>query len=283
MSEYRELRTISLDFRRISSNLLSSDDGDADVNLHRLMDYIEKTPFIHDRVHSVVDQVEYDFQACFPTHSSEWASTSIPVDENCHIKAIYDYMRYIVETPNTNVLGQAMQYLWKKGATYTDIIQRFLENTVKPLINFINDEISKEMILLEDEKKAAPMTQNIGMVNGPVIQQGSGSITLNTKNGVSATDLNSLIEKLISSLPAITDTAAEEIESVKDDLESLQEQIYSPAPKKSRMQKALAGIKKFSSEVLSKASVSIATSAITGADWTTLIQQAEMFIDGLMQ
>ncbi len=111
MSEYRELRTISLDFRRISSNLLSSDDGDADVNLHRLMDYIEKTPFIHDRVHSVVDQVEYDFQACFPTHSSEWASTSIPVDENCHIKAIYDYMRYIVETPNTNVLGQAMQYL----------------------------------------------------------------------------------------------------------------------------------------------------------------------------
>ena len=76
-------REISLDFRRISSNLLSSDDGDADVNLHRLMDYIEKTPFIHDRVHSVVDQVEYDFQACFPTHSSEWASTSIPVDENC--------------------------------------------------------------------------------------------------------------------------------------------------------------------------------------------------------
>ena len=253
------------------------------MNLHRLMDYIEKTPFIHDRVHSVVDQVEYDFQACFPTHSSEWASTSIPVDENCHIKAIYDYMRYIVETPNTNVLGQAMQYLWKKGATYTDIIQRFLENTVKPLINFINDEISKEMILLEDEKKTAPMTQNIGTVNGPVIQQGTASITLNTKNGVSATDLNSLIEKLISSLPAITDTAAEEIESVKDDLESLQEQIYSPAPKKSRMQKALAGIKKFSSEVLSKASVSIATSAITGADWTTLIQQAEMFIDGLMQ
>ena len=108
-------------------------------------------------------------------------------------------------------------------------------------------------------------------------------ITLNTKNGVSATDLNLLIERLILSLPAINSVASDELESVKDDLESLQEQIYSSAPKKSRMQKALAGIKKFSSEVLSKASVSIATSAITGADWTTLIQQAEMFIDGLMQ
>ena len=283
MSEYKELRTISLDFRRISSNLLSSDDGDADVNLHRFMDYIERTPFIHDCIHSVVDQVEYDFQTCFPIHSSGWASTSIPVDENCHIKAIYDYMRYILDEPKMNVLGQAMQYLWKKGATYTDIIQKFLGNTVKPLINFINDEISKEMIFLEDEKKAAPMTQSIGTVNGPVIQQGSGSITLNTKNGVSSTDLNLLIEKLISSLPAINSVASDELESVKDDLESLQEQIFSPTPKKSRMQKALAGIKKFTGDVLSKASVSIATSAITGADWTTLIQQAEVFIEGLMQ
>ena len=283
MSEYRELRTISLDFRRISSNLLSSDNGNADVNLHRFMDYIEKTPFIHDCVHSVVDQVEYDFQTCFPTHSFGWANMSIPVDENCHIKAIYDYMRYILDTPEMNVLGQAMQYLWKKGATYTDIIQKFLNNIVKPLINFINDEISKEMILLEDEKKVTSMTQSIGTVNGPVIQQGNGSITLNTKNGVSATDLNSLIEKLISSLPAINDVASDEIESVKDDLESLQEQIYSPAPKKNRMQKALAGIKKFVGEVLSKASVSIVTSAVTGTDWTTLIQKAEIFIDGFMQ
>lgn len=82
----------------------------------------------------------------------------------------------------------------EKGRNLHGYYSAFLENTVKPLINFINDEISKEMILLEDEKKTAPMTQNIGTVNGPVIQQGSGSITLNTKNGVSATDLNSLIE-----------------------------------------------------------------------------------------
>ena len=283
MSEYRELRTISLDFRRISSNLLSSDDGNADVNLQRLMDYIEKTPFIHDRVHSVVDHIEYDFQTCFLIHSSGWASMSIPVDENCHIKAIYDYMRYIFDTTETDVLRQAMQYPWARAATCTDIIQKFLGNTVRPLINFINDEISKEMILLEDEKKATSMTQSIGTVNGPVIQQGNGSIVVNTKNGVSATDLNALIEKLISSLPAINDVATDEIESVKDDLESLQEQICSPAPKKSRMQKALAGIRNFTGDVLSKTSVSMATSALTGADWATLIQQAEMFIDGLTQ
>lgn len=285
MSGYRELRTISLDFRRISSNLLSSDDGNADVNLYRLMDFIEKTPFVHDCVHNTMDQVEYDFQTCFPINHVGWASMNIPADENCHIKAIYDYMRYILDTDchKTNVREQAMKYPWKKGATYTDIVQDFLKNTVKPLVDYINDEISKEMILLEDEKKAALMTQSIGTVNGPVIQQSSGSIVVNTMNGVSATDLNSLIEMLISSLSAINDVDSEEIESVKDDLESLQEQIYSPTPKKSRMQKALAGIKKFASDVLSKASVSMASSAIIGADWTTLIQQAELFISGLMQ
>lgn len=285
MSEYRELRTISLDFRRISSNLLSSNDGNADVNLRRLMDFIEGTPFIHDRIHNIVDRVEFDFRTCFPTRSNGWANMNIPVDKNCHIKAIYDYMSYILDTDThkTNVLAQAMLYLWKKGSTYTDIIQNFLGNTVKPLIDFINDEISKEMILLEDEKKVPSMTQSIGTVNGPVIQQSSGSIVINTMNGVSATDLNSLIEKLISSLSSINDVDSEEIESVKDDLESLQEQIYAPAPKKSRMQKALTGVKKFASEVISKASVSMASSAIASADWTTLIQQAELFINGLLK
>ena len=176
-----------------------------------------------------------------------------------------------------------MQYSWEMGETCTDIIRKFLQDTVKPLINYINDGISREMILLEDEKKVLPpMTQTIGTVNGPVIQQGHGSIVVNTKNGVSAAELNTLIEKLVSSLSAISEIDSEQIESVKDDLESLQEQIYSAAPKKSRMQKALNGIKKFAGDFSSKLAVSVASSAIAEADWATLIQQAELFIGGLV-
>ena len=45
MISYRELRTLSLDFRRISSNLLNSDDDNADVNMIRFKKFIDETPF----------------------------------------------------------------------------------------------------------------------------------------------------------------------------------------------------------------------------------------------
>lgn len=158
----------------------------------------------------------------------------------------------------------------------------FLKDTVKPLIDFINNEISKELILLEDEQKISSTIQNIETVNGPVIHQNNGPITFNTINGISAADLNLLIEKLISSLSTITDADSKDIENVKDDLESLQEQVSSSAPKKTRMQKALNGIKKFFASVVSKATAAAVSDAVTSVDWAALIDKVELFIKGLM-
>ena len=125
------------------------------------------------------------------------------------------------------------------------------------------------------------MTQNIGTVNGNVVQQQSGNIAINTNTGVSGEDLNGLIEKIISSLSEIKDVDTEEVDSVKDDLESLQEQIQSPTPKKNRMQKALNGVQKFFSDFGMKVAVTVAAKVVTSQDWTALIQQAQLFIGNL--
>ena len=125
------------------------------------------------------------------------------------------------------------------------------------------------------------MTQNIENVNGNVVQQQSGNIAINTNTGVSGEDLNGLIEKIISSLSAIKDVDTEEVDSVKDDLESLQEQIQSPTPKKNRMQKALNGVQKFFSDFGMKVAVTVAAKVVTSQDWTALIQQAQLFIGNL--
>ena len=61
----------------------------------------------------------------------------------------------------------------------------------------------------------------------------------------------------------------------------MQEQLNNPAPKKNRLSKALAGIKKFTKEFSMKLAVSVATSAVTGADWNSLIQQIESFIENI--
>ena len=106
-------------------------------------------------------------------------------------------------------------------------------------------------------------------------------MTINNQKGISGEDLNDLFEKIMASLPAITDVDTEEVDSVKDDLESLQEQIQSPTPKKNRMQKALNGVQKFFNDFGMKVAVTVAAKVVTSQDWTALIQQAQLFIGNL--
>lgn len=159
---HKELREISLSFRRLSSNLLNSTESTASVIIQRFKTYIDGTPIIADIIKRAIDGIDYDYQECFRDHAhGGWSEISPPVDEKCHVKAMYDYLKVIVENGG-NVLGVAMSYYHASGK-FNDIIRRFLDAAFKPLIDYINDEISKEMILLEEEK-APTMTQNIETV-----------------------------------------------------------------------------------------------------------------------
>ena len=61
MNGLKDLKFLSLDFRRKSSQLLNSDEHNADVNLCRFVDFIESTPTLRGIVHDVADRTEYDF------------------------------------------------------------------------------------------------------------------------------------------------------------------------------------------------------------------------------
>ena len=280
MSELKQLKLLSLDFRRKSSQLLNSDQHDADVNLCRFVDFIENTPMLHNIVHGVVDVTEFDFKECFLIDGGSWIGIQVPIDEKKHVKAMYDYANYIANSETESIVYQAQRYPCG-SSKWSEIIQNYLNDAIKPLIDFINDSISKEIILMQQEENAVSMTQNIGTVNGNVVQQQHGNVNITNQNGISSEDLNGLIEKIMASLPEIKDVDAEEVDSVKDDLESLQEQIQSPAPKKNRMQKALNGVQKFFSDFGMKVAVTVAAKAVTSQDWTALIQQAQLFIGNL--
>lgn len=280
MSELKQLKLLSLDFRRKSSQLLNSDQHDADVNLCRFVDFIENTPMLHNIVHDVVDVTEFDFKECFLIDGGSWIGIQVPIDEKKHIKAMYDYANYIANSETESIVYQAQRYPCS-SSKWSEIIQNYLNDAIKPLIDFINDSISKEIILMQQEENAVSMTQNIGTVNGNVVQQQHGNVNITNQTGISSEDLNGLIEKIMASLPAIKDVDTEEVDSVKDDLESLQEQIQSPTPKKNRMQKALNGVQKFFSDFGMKVAVTVAAKVVTSQDWTALIQQAQLFIGNL--
>lgn len=275
-----ELRKLSLEFRRLSSNLLTSTDNTANINLSRFLKFINENELIKGYIDSRIAGVEYDFRVCFDLDSDGWAEFNPPEDESCHIKAQYDYLTFINNEEKVGVRTQAMRYCWS-DRKINNQIQKFLDMAFKPLIDFINDQLSMEMIVYDEEAKATngnTYIQNIETLNGSANQQDSGVInTYYTNNDTVA--MISLIDKLVSSLAEIPDVSSEEIENVKDDLEMVQEQLKTDAPKKNRMSKALNGIKKFVGDFSMKLAVSLATGAVTGADWNLLIQQLESFID----
>lgn len=279
MNTYTELRKISLEFRRLSSNLLRSGRDDSDVALARLMKYIETTTFIHDTIHNAIDNIDFDFRQCFLIDGSGWHGINIPTDEYQHLKAQYDYMSFILSEPNKSVSNEAFNYP-HSSKSWSDIVQEFLDNAIKPLIDFINDAISTEMIIIEEyEKKTIPsIVQNIGHNYGTLNAQGTGSIVSTNNINVAIKEINELLSKIIPSIDNIADVSDDGRESIKDDLESIQEQINSPEPKKSRLRKSLAGIKKFTEEFSMKLAVSLAAGAVTSADWNLLIQNVEQFI-----
>jgi hypothetical protein len=274
-----ELRKLSLEFRRLSSNLLNSTDDTADINLARFVKFIEGNELISTFIKNKILGVDYDFKKCFDIDDSDWPDFNPPEDEACHIKAQYDYLLFINNEDKTSVRGQAMQYNWS-SRKINDNIQSFLDMAFKPLIDFINDQLSMQMIVCDEETKTMggnTYIQNIGNVNGSANQQHSGVINAyNTTNDVSS--MMTLIDKLLSSLPELLGIDKEEIENVKDDLEMVQEQLKSDKPKKNRIGKALVGIKKFAEDFSMKLAVTLATGAVTGTDWSMLLQQLESFI-----
>lgn len=279
MITYTELRKISLEFRRLSSNLLRSVREDSDVALARLMKYIEATTFIHDTIHNAIDSVDFDFKQCFLIRDTGWNRVNIPEDEYCHLKAQYDYMNYILDDEKKSVGDEACKYP-NSSKSWSEIIQDFLDTAVKPMIDYINDAISTEMIVIEEyEKKTIPsIVQNIGHNYGTLNTQGTGSIVSTNNINVAINEINELLSKIIPSIDNIADVSDDGMESIKDDLESIREQINSPEPKKSRLRKSLAGIKKFTEEFSMKLAVSLASGAVTSTDWNLLIQNVEQFI-----
>ncbi len=282
MITLRELRTISLEFRRVSSNFLNCDDDTADVALIRFYSYLTKTEWIRDLISDILTTTEFDFRDCFPEHSDDWFEASIPVDEKQHFKAQFDYLSFLAGRTPVNVLGEAMHY-YHSAKKFSEIIQSFVCNTFKPMIDYINDAISMEMIVLEAETKLPVPTvyQTIENNYGTANAQGTGNITSSNISTSTVSDITDLLAKILPSLDLLSDVPQDEIDNVKDDLESVEEQLTSAAPKKKRLQKAVDGIKEFLSDFSMKVAVSVAAGAVTSADWFMLIQKLEEYISSI--
>lgn len=148
-----KLRKLSLEFRRLSSNLLNSTNDTADINLSRFLKFIDGNELLFGIIQDEISGIDYDFKKCFAIDCSGWAGYNPPEDEASHIRAQYDYLTFINNEDNVNVFGQAMRYCWS-SRKINDNIQSFLNMAFKPLIDFVNDKLSMEMIVYDEEAKS---------------------------------------------------------------------------------------------------------------------------------
>ena len=267
------LKIESIKFRRVASNFLNSTRDNCDVNLERLFGYIETSVYVREIVHGVVDDVDFDFRSCFPSHASDWREMAIPQKAEDHLKAQYDYMKYICTNDKVNVENEAFHYYYGMKKI-NDMIQSFAESAFKPMIDYIVDALAEKTILAEAENPHSAGTY-IHNMQGAVIANNTGSVQINQTINPDADKLLQMIQAAVPILSNSGDTS-ETLESIKDDLDSITEQLQSEHPKKSRIKKALDGIKGFAGDVCSDtASTMLSTALIAAAsqvDWNAMIQ-----------
>ena len=138
MLDIKEYKKISLDFRRVASNFLRTEYTNQDIPLRRFYNYIEKEETIKNIIADKINGVDYDYHECFGKDQFGISYIDIPLDEEKHIKAMYDYLKYIVD--NDIALDRLAMEFPCGSKKITDYLQNFIDMAFKPLIDYIQDD-----------------------------------------------------------------------------------------------------------------------------------------------
>lgn len=237
-----EYRKASLEFRRLGSNVLTTNYEEGNLHLIRLRMYIEKNEIIHEIISDKIKDVEDSYKENLIVSDGGWSYLNVSPNEDEHIKVVYYYLIDITKE-RKDIRGIARCFHCS-STSWNDIIRNYMNKVFKPLIDFVIDSLSKEMMILESEKTVTHITQNISSNYGTAnIAQGDiHSInTIDQNNIKEITDLITEVRGLIEG----SELSPETKEEVVDDLETAKEQIESKQPKIIKLKKAFNGLKNF--------------------------------------
>lgn len=238
-----EYRKTSLTFRRIASNMLNSTYDERNLQLIRFRKFIQENKIISAIIEEKINDAKVQENFISAEDDGYWYTVNIPIDESEHIKSIYYYLIDITkeEKDLTGIAGR----FYHNSKKFNDVIRSYLERVFKPLVDFIVDSLSMEMMIMEPEKNETHIHQSIKNNYGTAnVAQGNICST----NNANINDIDNII-KLISEVKGaiqnIEEIDEEEKEEVFDDLEIMQEQVQSDKPKYIKLKKAYQGVKTF--------------------------------------
>jgi len=276
VSDLLHLRQMSQGFRRLSSTFLRTKESDGLAYMKRLYNYISQEQSIKKYIDAACEISNYDSNNFIVADgvSGQRRRLNIPENEYDHIKAMYDLLEgMLTQEPPLYLAGFCFGFDTSKSRN--ESIQSFLDKAFKPLIHFITDSLSKEMMALE--RNTPSIVQNIDKVYGTA-NAGNNITSINRTS--QSNDLTNVLELLeafrleIEKCPLDKD----EKEFALDDLAQIKEQIESSSPDSTRFKKARFGVGKFIESVATK----VATKAIV-ANAPELVARGNEFLSSFGQ
>lgn len=260
MEELQKYKKISLDFRRNSSNMLNTQYNDDLLYLIRFKEFIDNNDIICQILEDLWIDIPKDFNdnLVLEDKNSGWSYFSIPIDEAKHLKLCYDYLNKIIED-NVDLAGLSCKFLLTSSKKFNDKIREFLKKALKPLVDYINDQLSQKIMELTGVNQAVPqITQNIKNNYGTASAVGTGAIS--SVNNVSTTDveaLKNLCSDILKDLTGLSMLSEDEKEVIIDDIETIKSEVISDRPKKIKLKKAWVSIQSFLSKIPAGLSVTL--------------------------
>ena len=242
--EFNDYRKASRKFIRLSSTMLSSSADEGNIHLIRLKDFMDNNEIISNIVNKRIKTVNYDYkkEKFIDIDGEEyWIEPNIPIDEDEHMKAIYDYLSDMTNEKKS-LIGISVRFHHKSNS-YDDIVRNYLDIVFKPLVNYINDCLTEEMMNIEPKKTEKIINQHIENNYG-ANNFAEGNITSNNYVNVGTqVDINSLINNLGDFIKNEDEINKEDKEDIIDELQVISEQVNSEQPKKRRIEKAYNRVK----------------------------------------
>lgn len=232
MNSNVKLKQVITNFEHYSRNLLNTTHEQSKSDLYRFKKFIDETEEIFQIIKPILENSKIDYTEVFIVSGGPMKYV-LPLDENDHIKAIYDYITMIVDT-NFDLFNIAALYPFSER-NVDEIIRRFFNEIIFPLINFISNKLS--LMLMELDDIYPSMTLNA--TNSPVYFHSAGNQYVSYQNNAELSEINDLIEKILNIFN--TEESCKNPDLL-DDIQLMKETINSPEPNEHRIKKVLKNI-----------------------------------------
>jgi len=223
----KDFKKLSLEFRRVSGNLLNCDDDVEAMRLLRIfLKHIDDEAVIADFIEKCIVK---DINIEDEIKKSEMQNYEIPIEKDEEVSFIYNLLRY---GANNNIGYRQLSWGYGRDYKISTSIRAFNNQVVRRLVNHITDYLEGWAIDMgydENPNAKIQITGNVGQLN--FSQEGNVNAVQNNNDG--AQSIREIAEQLIKLINNDKNIPNVEKEEVIDYIETSVDQLEGDKPKRS--------------------------------------------------